>query len=296
MGQWCLKLQQKYRNEHDEGLTYVRPLGALPLTPAMITDWARTLEAGQATLSIPPNIESFNLTNKASVLSHGKRASALTAPSPSPAIDVNSLISVLLIQTLAQLGLLSSNSGISAGMPHVLAPSPQTPTRQKKHSSEATLSPPIPSPSHLIRYLKHAKTHLGVNNALLYRSSLENNGIGPDILPDVKDKFLTDLGILPGDVIRLKKGSTVWWNGPDVKRKRRNTATSEDEQPVKRVVYQKQFHGGGGARFTGLLMRPGSPPLLDYDLLYFCNVQNQWLLIPHGFIVAEDGEPSQLAL
>ena len=139
-------------------------------------------------------------------------------------------------------------------------------------------------------------TYVGVNNTLLYRSSLENNGIGHDILPDVEDKFLTDLGILPGDVIWLKKVSTAWWNGPDVKRKQSNTATSEDEQPVKRVAYQKQFHGRGGARFTGLLMRPGSPPLLDYDLLYFCDVQNQWLPIPHGFIVAEDGEPSQLAL
>ena len=43
-------------------------------------------------------------------------------------------------------------------------------------------------------------------------------------------------------------------------------------------------------------MRPGSLPLLDYNLLYFCDVQNQWLLIPRGFIVAEDGEPSQLVL
>lgn len=100
-----------------------------------------------------------------------------------------------------------------------------------------------------------------------------------------RDKFLTDLGILPGDVIRLKKGSMAWWNGSDAKRKRSNTATSEDEQPVKRVAYQKQFHGGGGAQFTGLPMRPGSPPLLDYDLLYFCDVQNQWLLIPRGFIL-----------
>ena len=113
-------------------------------------------------------------------------------------------------------------------------------------------SPPIPSPSHLICYLKHAEAHLGVNNTLLYRSSLENNGIGPDILPDVEDKFLTDLGILPGDVIRLKKGSTAWWNGPDAKRKRSTTVTSEDEQPVKRVAYQKWFHGGGGARFVGI--------------------------------------------
>ncbi|KAG9309093.1 hypothetical protein JVU11DRAFT_10976 [Chiua virens] len=306
VAQWHIKLQQKYKNEHDEGLTYVGPLGALPLTLAMVLDWARALEVGQATLLIPPNIKSFNPMNKAPILSHARRASAQTAPSPSPAIDINSLTSVLLIQTLAQSGLLpsiagavTSNLGISAqaGMPHALAPSPQIPTRQKNLSGTASSPPLVPSPSHLICYLKHAEAHLGVHNALLYRSSLENNGISPNILPDVKDKFLTDLGILlAGDVICLKKGSMVWWNGPDAKQKQSNTVTSEDEQPVKRVAYQKRFHDGGGSRFTGLPMMPGSLPLLDYDLLYFCDAQNQWLPIPCGFIVVEDDEPSQLVL
>jgi hypothetical protein len=304
VAQWRIKLQQKYKDEHNEGLTYVGPLRALPLTPAMVLDWARALEEGQATLSIPLNIKSFNPANKAPVLSHGRRASAQLPP---PAIDINSLTSVLLIQMLAQSGLLSLTAGavtsnLGTPMPCAIALSPQTPTRQKNHDEARSPLQLVPSPSHLMRYLKYAKAHLGVHNALAYKSSLENNGIGLDILPDVKDKFLTNFGILPGDVIRLKKGTcTAWWNSPDAKRKWNSMSpTSDDEQPepARRVAYRKRFHDGGGARFTGLPMVPGSPSKLDYDLSYFCEAQNQWLPIPRGLIVVEDAElePSQLVL
>ncbi|KIK74580.1 hypothetical protein PAXRUDRAFT_19731 [Paxillus rubicundulus Ve08.2h10] len=73
LAQWCIKLQQKYKNEHDEGLTYVGPLGALPLALVMVLDWAHALEEGQATLSMPPNIESFNPVNKVPILHHARR-------------------------------------------------------------------------------------------------------------------------------------------------------------------------------------------------------------------------------
>jgi hypothetical protein len=223
LARWHIKLQQRYKNEHDEGLTYVGPLGALFLTLAMVLDWARALEEGQATLLIPPNIQSFNPTNKAPFLHHVRQASA---QSLSPALDVNSLTSVLLMQTLAPSGLLSSVAGPDPGVvtsnlgasslapaPLTVMSSPQTPTQQK-YCSEAMSSPPalIHSPSHLTCYLEYAEERLGVQHALAYKSSLEINGIGPDILPDVKDKFLTDLGISAGDVIGLKKGSAAWWN------------------------------------------------------------------------------------
>ena len=40
---WRIKLQKLYKNEHDEGLTYVGPMGPLCLTPAMVLDWCRAL-------------------------------------------------------------------------------------------------------------------------------------------------------------------------------------------------------------------------------------------------------------
>jgi len=275
----------------------------------MILDWACTIEEGHATLSTPPNIDSFNPANKAPVL-HAKRASAQLLPlSPAPAVDVNSLTSVLLMQTLAQSGLLSSaagtitpvNSSAPAPAPRPGLSSPQTPTQQKDNTPPSPQL--IPSPSHLVHYLEYAEAHLGVHDALTHKTSLQLNGIGPDILPDVPDKFLSDHGISAGDAICLKKGSAAWWNGPDAKRKQSNTVTSNaeswasGEQPAKRVAYQKWFHDGGGVRFTGPPMRADdadSPPDQDYDLLYFCDVQNQWLPVPHGFTVDKDADPSQL--
>ena len=48
--------------------------------------------------------------------------------------------------------------------------------------------------------------------------------IGPDIFSEIDNKMLTtEIGIPTGDIICLKEGSTVWWNGPDAKQKCSNT-------------------------------------------------------------------------
>jgi hypothetical protein len=60
----------------------------------------------------------------------------------------------------------------------------------------------------------------------MYEGSLELQGIGLDILGNIDDKVLSGIGISMGDIIRIKKGSTIWWNGPNAKRKRSNTSTS----------------------------------------------------------------------
>jgi hypothetical protein len=137
-------------------------------------------------------------------------------------------------------------------------PTPQTPSRQRTTPTSEL----IPSPSHLTHYLKYAETHLGVRHALTYKSSLELNGIGPDILLDVDDKLLARLGISTGDVICLKNGSMAWWNGPEAKRKRSNTVSdtsdgcqaSEEPPAKKKVFYKQKFCNGGGMAFSGLLM------------------------------------------
>ncbi|KAF8836535.1 hypothetical protein BDN67DRAFT_983867 [Paxillus ammoniavirescens] len=53
LARWHIKLQQKYKNEHDEGLTYIVPLGALPLTPVMVLNLAHALE--EATGPVGPS-------------------------------------------------------------------------------------------------------------------------------------------------------------------------------------------------------------------------------------------------
>lgn len=196
------------------------------------------LEEGHVTLSTPPNIDSFNLANKAPILHSLRKTStqlplpspATVAPAPAPSIGINFLTSVLLIQTLAQSGFLSLAAGNATPPNAMQAPSqatPYTPTQQKSHEDGPSLPQPIPSSSYLTYYLRYAEEHLGIHHVLVYKTSLELNGIGPDILPDVDDKFLSNLGISAGDVIHLKKGSTAWWNGPDTKQKWSNMISSD---------------------------------------------------------------------
>ncbi|KAI6027146.1 hypothetical protein EDC04DRAFT_2605909 [Pisolithus marmoratus] len=110
------------------------PLGPIPLMPAMVHDWCLALEDGQATIAIPPNIESFNMANKVQVLHHACKMS--TQAGPTPTADLN-----LLNLTL-------------------------TPTQWHVAEDGDTPSfPPIPSPSQLSCYLQYAKSHLAFSQS-----------------------------------------------------------------------------------------------------------------------------------
>ncbi|KAI6046204.1 hypothetical protein EDC04DRAFT_2598390 [Pisolithus marmoratus] len=177
------------------------------------------MEDGQATINVPPNIPSFDIANKVPVLHPACKAPTHLL---SPSVNINSLTLVLSLQMLTQSGLLIG------------------------HQEATTSSPPVPSPSQLACFLQYAETSLGVHYALSYKSALALHGIGLDILQDVDNKFLSDLGISAGNVIHLKKGSTAWWNGPDAKCKQSDTVTSTSavetqEQPAKKCVLYEQY-------------------------------------------------------
>ncbi|KAF9238399.1 hypothetical protein BU15DRAFT_47788, partial [Melanogaster broomeanus] len=172
-------------------------------------------------------------------------------------------------------------------------PTPATPTPLPSHHA-SKLSPIVHTPTQFSRFLKHAEKHLGVSNVTSFEASLHLQDIGPDILPDVSDQTLKDVGMSTGDIIRLKKGSITWWNGPDVKRKHSDTVT--DLTPVQKIAYEKRYHEGGASRFSGGPMRAdddnddGTRASLDYDLFYRSNEHAQWLPVPKGFIVDDKGD------
>ncbi|KIK18458.1 hypothetical protein PISMIDRAFT_14367 [Pisolithus microcarpus 441] len=224
LARWRLKLHRVYKNENDEGLTYIGPQGPIPLMPAMVCDWCLALEDGQATITTPLNIESFNLANKVPFLHPACKAAA--QPVTPAATDLNSLTLALLLQTLTQLntGLPQSPASPASTLPMFASPTPQTPVQRQVHSMS---SPPIPSPSQVVRYLQYTETNLGVRHVLSYRSAFELHGIRPDVLPDVDDKFLAGLGLSAGDAIHLKRGSIAWWNSPNAKRKQSNASVSK---------------------------------------------------------------------
>ncbi|KIO01842.1 hypothetical protein M404DRAFT_89195, partial [Pisolithus tinctorius Marx 270] len=213
---WCMKLLSWYKNENNEGMTYVGPAGPIPLSPAMVLDWCHALDEGQATLSVPPNLESFNWSNKALFLHPACKVQAQASQN----IDINSITGVLLLQMLANSGLLSPSVSSACTSP---VPPPATPTCMPQ---DPPISPPIPSPSHLSHFLCYTESNLSVRNTTLYEWELELQSIGPDILMDIDDQTLNRAGIATGDIIHLKKGSLLWWNGPDAKRKCSNTGAS----------------------------------------------------------------------
>jgi hypothetical protein len=191
-------------------------------------------------------------------------------------------MSVLSLQTLTNSGLFQSGAASQEPSPSVTTaanvpiPLPVNPTRR---STEKAISSPLPSPSQLTCFLAYAESHLGVRNTSMYEGSLELQGIGPDILGDIDDKVLSGIGISTSDIIRIKKGSTIWWNGPDAKRKWSNTSRSSGtehgrfgspkaEPPKKKVAYEKQSHDGGASRFSAGPMQPddgGDAPDVDFD-------------------------------
>ena len=69
----------------------------------------------------------------------------------------------------------------------------------------------------------------------------------------------------------------------------------EPGQPsAKRVAYEKQYHGGGGCRFSGLPMQSEDgdmdPAHLDYKLWYKCETLKQWFPVPPGYSVDKAGD------
>ncbi|KAI6096257.1 hypothetical protein EV401DRAFT_1895814 [Pisolithus croceorrhizus] len=200
------KLRKGYKNRHDEGITYISPLGSIPLTPTMIQDWCLALEDGQATIATLPNIELLNMANKAPILHLMQKAAAQPTPT---ALDFNSLTLTILPWTLTQF-----NAALCSPTAPV-TPMPQTPKWPKVKDTDSRSSPPIPSPSKLVHYLQFAESHPGVQHTMPYKLALEMHGFNPDILPDVSNKLLADLGCSAGDTICLKKGSIAWWNRPN---------------------------------------------------------------------------------
>ena len=102
------------------------------------------------------------------------------------------------------------------------------------------------------RQLPHLQFHFllslcdssNVVNATAYKQRLAVQHIGPDIFSEIDNKMLTtEIGIPTGDIICLKKGSTVWWNGPDAKQKCSNTDWSSTSH-LKSLTHcpQKRLH------------------------------------------------------
>lgn len=209
---------------------------------------------------MPPNIPSFDPAKREPALHPMRRTASATSMAP-PAVnanDISSLTSMLLLRTVQDLARNQDHATI-----------PSTPIVR---ASVLTQSPAILTPSKLTRFLEYAEQELGVSQAMMYESSLRSIGAGPDILVEIADQELARIGLTPGDIIRLKKGSVTWWNGPlaknelmdSTKCKRSDTTNSEIPED-RRYQYEKRYHDGGRARINGSRMRIEEWPPGEFD-------------------------------
>ena len=102
------------------------------------------------------------------------------------------------------------------------------------------------------------------------------------------DKALQEVGIHPGDVIHLKDGAAVWWNGADAKRKRVDSSNKEAGEPSAKhdsIAYERRFDEGGGSCFSGPPMVRGDYFVPGEALWYKCAAKGKWLPVPPGYTV-----------
>ena len=235
---------------------------------------------GSVSVGQPPSTAAFDPVNRASSLHiRHHRPESVSTPAPSQGISSD----------LAHLSQILSSV---ASMARVPSKPPSTPTRRRASSSASIVhSPTLNTPSKLSRFLEYAETHLGVKNARLHEESLQLQGFGPDILHLVDDAVLKDIGLTPGDVIRLKQNSQQWWNSVDTKRKWVSSPIQSTTPPSKKVAFEKRFSDGGRSRLYGPRMVEGDfTPGADVEWYYFCKAWKAMVPLPPGHVPILEGD------
>ncbi|KIM83494.1 hypothetical protein PILCRDRAFT_6924 [Piloderma croceum F 1598] len=287
LARFRIKLEKKWGNEHDNTVIYIYADGTtLPLTPLMIKEWAQALYEGIATITHPPNTQSFDPSKRApSLLSSG----ATSAPS-TPGNNLAAFASIF-----------SDIRGLVQGVQRAAGPVSTSTTPSSSHTwqnvSTSEQSPTCPSPSQLTRFLRHCEDDLGIADVAFYESPLHRKLYGPDILHKVNNKALEDIGISPGNIIHLKDAAIPWYNGPSAKKRKIASRNEVEQGQAKKplVVYEKRWfdmegNQTGASCFWGPTMEGGKEHLgPGLQIWYKCEACQDWFIIPHGFVVVEEG-------
>ncbi|KAJ8509197.1 hypothetical protein ONZ45_g8604 [Pleurotus djamor] len=177
-------LEKEYGTDHDASYAYVGKHESFPLTPLMMSTWARAMYDGKATISQYPNLEMFDPRNRRAIL-NPNRPSPVIGSAPASPSDSSSFAA----------NLESFTAMIKAAAASAAQPPSSTVTQPP---TTPAFEAPLLTPSKLRRYLEYARDNLGVARALEYHESLERHGYGPDILHRVEDAKLLMLGMSDG--------------------------------------------------------------------------------------------------
>ena len=122
---------------------------------------------------------------------------------------------------------------------------------------------------------------------------------------DICLNSLANLGIPPGDIIRLKKGSEGWWK----KKKRDQSCNPEtnsfstefahqhkepkEDEEDNSIGYEYKYPDGGGLRYSGPPMIRGNQGPHDCHTNYFNDALKQMVPVPTGFVAPPYGDPEE---
>ncbi|KAK7446977.1 hypothetical protein VKT23_014190 [Stygiomarasmius scandens] len=274
------ELEERYGNPDNNSCFYKCPVTqeTVPLTPAMMSEWARAIVDKKTTVDKPPNSLTFDpATRRSSLLSHRRRSSSISGSDsgsrgPSDIACMSNIIDRLL-------------------------------TPQKETPPPLTL-PSLPieeqnTPTKLPRFLTFARDRLGIANATHYEDRLRDKSYGPDILHLVEEKDLAVLGIPAGDIIRMKQAAPKWMSSDDAKRKDAphddgagaglgfGEDAHRDKQARTIITFEKRYRDGSGASRVYGHMEPADPfeGTMDnvFEWFYRCELTQTFIAIPIGF-------------
>ncbi|KAH9027206.1 hypothetical protein EDB84DRAFT_1272810 [Lactarius hengduanensis] len=294
-------LEKKHATDHNGTYAYIDPTtgATVPLTPYMIKEWARAM------VPTHPQTTTFDQENRKSSLGPRNRASSSASTiggGLSPEVSTLSAVSDLFssITTFMRPG-------------HAM---PITPKPSDKPTSCALNSPPVifNTPSKLERFLQAAESN-GVPGVQSHHSSLSLKGYGPDIMHLISVPDLVEVGILPGEAIRLKEYASKWWAQERQRvTKRSHSHISDIAQvrpplqtgssglapvgtpPNKRLRFEKRFHDGGGMTTYGCGIAKGTYDTDDYAWWVYSRELKEYVPLPPGKVPVfnDPGPPEPL--
>jgi hypothetical protein len=179
-------------------------------------------------------------------------------------------------------------------------PSTPGPNPRNKLASPIVNTPPaiFNTPSKLDRFLQSAEKN-GIPGVVLFHLVLSKRGYGPDIMHLIKISDLVDIGMPPGDAIRLKEYAVRWWAD-----ERRRVAKRPHEveitptlplpadstPPSKRLRFEQHFNDGGAARYYSPDVRSGNCEDVDHTWWVYSKELLMFVPLPMGKLpILDDG-------
>ena len=165
------------------------------------------------------------------------------------------------------------------------------------------------TPSKLTCFLEAAEKN-GIPGVQSYHATLSLKAYGPDILHLVNNADLAEVGISPGDAIRLKEYASMWWMNEQQRVAKHPRELGNDHRGVsiplpahsttplnKRLRFEKHYHKGGGMSISGRDIAKAASDYNGHDHSWwvYSKELKMFIPLPAGKVPVIDDYPIPLA-